>query len=105
MIDEELADSSFRSKKLLYKASNNERTYIDGFLAGLEAGRSKWHDLRKDPKDLPEPYTTVLDQDGVQVIYDYNKDVWRTDDADNYTCDTPIAWCEKPTFNAWLHEE
>ena len=52
------------------------------FLAGLEAGKDiaetdlatiaymqgdeqyklKWHDLRKDPNDLPEPYTTVLDE-------------------------------------------
>ena len=24
------------------------------FLAGLKAGRPKWHDLRKDPNDLPK---------------------------------------------------
>lgn len=28
----------------------------DGFLAGLKAGRPQWHDLRKDPKDLPEAH-------------------------------------------------
>jgi len=31
-----------------YKASK------DGFLAGLKAGRPQWHDLEKDPTDLPK---------------------------------------------------
>ena len=28
----------------------------DGFLAGLKAGIPQWHDLRKDPNDLPKGY-------------------------------------------------
>ena len=32
----------------------------EGFLAGLEAGRPKWHDLRKNLDDLPKDDNAVL---------------------------------------------
>ena len=74
-------------------------TFKDGFLAGFEAARQeKIHDLRKDPNDLPEVYMSVVNQNGVDVIYDDTKKVWRYNDADECICDTPIAWCEIPTF-------
>lgn len=57
------------------------KCYIAGFKAGRETEREymknnaftsmkeqglfpfgKWHDLKKDPSDLPEPYVTVLDE-------------------------------------------
>lgn len=70
---------------------------------GLKAGKGmnvpiKWHDLRKDPNDLPESYMSILNQDGEKVMYDYSCKVWRCDDADEYICDTPIAWCEIPEY-------
>ena len=40
---------------------------------------------------------SVVNQNGVDVIYDDTKKVWRYD-ADECICDTPIAWCEIPTF-------
>ena len=69
----------------------------EGFLAGLKAARQeKWHDLRKNPDDLPED--CVINQDGKRVLYDSINKVWRNDDADEYICDDPILWCEIPTF-------
>ena len=66
-------------------------------LYGLTEGRKeKWHDLRKNPNDLPED--CVINQDGKRVLYDRINKVWRNDDADEYICDDPIAWCEIPTF-------
>ena len=66
-------------------------------LYGLTEGRKeKWHDLRKNPNDLPED--CVINQDGKRVLYDSINKVWRNDDADEYICDDPIAWCEIPTF-------
>ena len=66
-------------------------------LYGLTEGRKeKWHDLRKNPNDLPED--CVINQDGKRVLYDSTNKVWRNDDADEYICDDPIAWCEIPTF-------
>ena len=66
-------------------------------LYGLTEGRKeKWHDLRKNPNDLPED--CVINQDGKRVLYESINKVWRNDDADEYICDDPIAWCEIPTF-------
>ena len=71
----------------------------EAYLAGLKAARQEmWHDLRKNPNDLPEIYMGVLNQNGMNVVYDYTNKVWRDDNADEYICDDPIAWCEIPTF-------
>ena len=69
----------------------------EAFIAGLKAARQKmWHDLRENPNDLPED--CAINQDGKRVLYDHINKVWRNDDADEYICDDPIAWCEIPTF-------
>lgn len=69
----------------------------EAYLAGLKAARKEmWHDLRENPNDLPED--CVINQDGKRVLYDHINKVWRNDDADEYICDDPIAWCEIPTF-------
>ena len=71
----------------------------EAYLAGLKAARKEmWHDLRKNPNDLPEIYMGVLNQNGMNVVYDYTNKVWSNDDTDEYICDDPIAWCEIPTF-------
>ena len=93
------------------------------FLAGLKAGREtereyvknnaftsmkeqglfpfgKWHNLRKDPNDLPEPHSTVLDENDDKVDYiGYGKwQVYSEYYERNIEIDPPIAWCEAPTF-------
>ena len=73
----------------------------EAYLAGLKAARKEmWHDLRKNPKDLPDACLNIVNQDGEKVRYDYVNEVWRTDDANDYICDDIIAWCEIPTFEA-----
>ena len=85
----------FGRKLVVMKELNT--TFKDGFLAGLKAARQeKWHDLRKDPNDLPQD--CALNQDGKRVLYDHINKVWRNDDADEYICDDLIAWCEIPIF-------
>lgn len=86
----------FGHKPVVMKELNT--TFKDGFLAGFEAARPKWHDLRKDPNDLPEAHTSVINQNGVNVMYDDTNKIWRYDDADECICDDPIVWCEIPTF-------
>ena len=68
------------------------------FLAGLKAGR-QWHDLRKDPNDLPKRNGNVVqNQDGDKVTYDYRLKMWRwTDSGTNGL--KMVAWCELPTFD------
>ena len=85
----------FGHKPVVMKELNT--TFKDGFLAGLKVARQEmWHDLRKNPNDLPQD--CALNQDGKRVLYDHINKVWRNDDADEYICDDPIAWCEIPTF-------
>lgn len=77
-----------------------EGNYIDiherikqAFLAGLKAGRPQWHDLRKDPKDLPKGHKVVLNQVGMATQYDPNRGFLGFGGAGI------IAWCEIPTFD------
>lgn len=90
MTDEEMAD------KYVIDTGNNDCT-IEAFLAGLKAGRPKWHDLRKDPNDLPKVNQKVLLQikdEGRPIIDFYTRyGVW------NFTNEyEAIAWCEIPKY-------
>ena len=99
--DDKLAEEYANTVKCEWE---NDTYYVDcrdeveeAFLAGLKAARKEmWHDLRENPNDLPED--CVINQDGKRVLYDRINKVWRNDDADEYICDDPIAWCEIPTF-------
>lgn len=78
------------------------------YLAGLEAGKLKWHDLRKNPKDVPlieGRYLCILDYKRVHnmpVVLMYSDDclghfVWVADDDDIY--DGCISrWAEIPKY-------
>lgn len=79
----------------------NEALKLEEENAELKAGmETKWHDLKKDPSDLPEPYATVLDEDGNKITYQGGSE-W-TFYSDYYEMDIeaikPVAWCEIPTF-------
>lgn len=102
MTDKELAKKYVKEEKYVARY-DMEQTELDEiveetYIAGIKAGRPQWHNLRKNPTDLPEPYMSVVNQNGRNVLYDYIHRVWRFDDANEYICDTPIAWCEIPTY-------
>lgn len=98
----------------------------EAFLAGLEAGREmaeadlatvaymqgaerykpKWHDLRKNPNDLPEKedkfnsklvYISYPDRDTDFAYYEFPHKEWYRLFNDELTI-SPIAWCEIPKF-------
>ena len=60
----------------------------------LETDRLQWHDLRKDPNDLPQKYIPVLNQHGEHRSYDGH--YWR--DCDDVIYTDVIAWCEVPEW-------
>lgn len=68
------------------------------FLAGLKAGRPQWH---TDPNDLPERMATrsktVINQIGTPCHYNYDLGHW--ENWSYIPIETPIAWCEIPTFD------
>ena len=71
------------------------------FLAGLKAGRPKWHNLKKDPNDLPKESNEYLVHkiDGYgsksRELIQYNsiKRFWCVDCQNEV-----IAWCEIPKY-------
>ena len=71
-----------------------------GYQKGVQKLDKKWHDLRKNPKDLPEPHSTVLDENVDKIEYiGYDKWEVYSEYYERYIeVDPPIAWCEVPTF-------
>lgn len=84
----------------------DERDIQQAFLAGLGAGRPKWHDLRKDPTDVPKENVTVLlltEVEPVTARYDNEYEAFfRLSDKLNYCVFIApmsyIAWCEIPKY-------
>ena len=58
MLEKE-AENSFNGKKVLYKSSTDKRSYIDGFKDGYNKA-TEWHDLEKNPNDLPSKGKLVI---------------------------------------------
>ena len=84
-----------------------EGNYIDiherikqAFLAGLKAGRPQWHDLRKDPNDLPEEPTEKMKVNETWAYVKFFDNTYGLVDKGalkNYK--GAISWCELPTFD------
>lgn len=95
MTDERLAEEYYyKTYPVTLNIGEEERKekVMNIFLAGLEAGRPQWHDLRKDPNDLPKDYGSVWTNKGGAC---HDKDGW----YDDYGwVNGVIAWCE-PKFD------
>ena len=94
MTDKELAKESWWNDNNCSGAMSTEKIYECGFLAGLKAGRPKWHKVADG--DLPKDENDVLVYSGE----DWRMCVGRY--FPKYTaweagCDT-IAWCEIPKY-------
>lgn len=69
--------------------------------AELKAHSVKWHDLRKNPDDLPKENTLVFSDKGMVVMW---RDFSWLEYSPNYdniklrNWEKPIAWCELPKF-------
>jgi hypothetical protein len=110
-LDENLGDLQLTKKQAGTLLGIIKGVGINSFLAGLKAGRPQWHDLRKNPNDLPEESVIVgLSERVIGVVeiaknqyisqecrYDFVEKIWKIH-KDPYVTDV-IAWCEIPTFN------
>ena len=98
MTDKELAEKYEEKIDYIEVNDDGKRIYdsIDiqqAYIAGLKTGRKeKWHNLRKDPNDLPNGYRAVLNQDGKTTIYDPSRGFLGLEGAE------VIAWCEIPKY-------
>lgn len=117
MTDEEMAEA-YTSENGFGSDCNNinsvdaNKEMVNAFLAGLKAGKdmnvpAKWHDLRKDPTDVPKENVTVLlltEVEPVTARYDNEYEAFfRLSDKLNYCVFIApmsyIAWCEIPKFS------
>ena len=104
MTDEEMAEE-YTAKNGFGSDCNNLTSYDankeieQAFLAGLKAGRPVWHDLRKDPNDLPKEkcFAIVFSKRGSIQTYTLLK-ITKEGMKDCKTVGA-IAWCEIPTFD------
>lgn len=82
---------------IAWKTSEVEQAFKDGAECGMEHA-VEWHDLRKDPTDLPK-------KQGTYVVYCYSLGYERfcymevPYSVSWGTLDKVIAWCELPQFN------
>ena len=67
-----------------------------GYIAGATENGIQWHNLRKDPNDLPKDCYDVLDEAGYKVFYHHKEGVWKN--ASGSKIVKVIAWCEIPQF-------
>jgi len=73
-------------------------------IKGIEFGYNKaneWHDLRKNPDDLPpvavaDASIDVLTDSGKLAFYYWGENCWYHTNANKI--DSPKAWCEIPRF-------
>lgn len=111
MTDEEKAEKYVNTHCCYYR-QDFIRTYLDGLAEGR---KEKWHDLRKEPNDLPNPNTSVLicfrfEKWTTTYIAYYRPAMkkWQTYNlleaqrepiTDDYIDSKEvIAWCEIPKF-------
>lgn len=81
-----------------YYECYRECSSIEAFKAGAKWGVAnaiKWHDLRKDPKDLPKEdcETVTLHENGNKNIIKWKHGEWT-----NAIVIPVITWCELPTY-------
>lgn len=101
---EKKAKESFNNKlqkDVCYCTYNEEKIYKDVYIAGAKENGVIWHDLRKNPNDLPESsiFNEVLNENGMKVFYDDINKTWCMF-FNNYIVKaiTPKLWCEIPKF-------
>ena len=106
MKDEEMAKEYANSQVGCSDGYYEWEDVKDGFLAGLKAGRPQWHDLRKDPNDLPEKMglgskeVYVAYENGITdfACYRFDKKCWERSENEELA-ENVVAWCEIPTFD------
>ena len=104
MKDEEMAEEYVKQKYPTLEIKAVFNRYVEMYLAGLEAGRPQWHDLRKDPNDLPKGqinrflFAYVKNYGGKRpMLVCYNGEWFY--DANTYNNEVKvIEWCEIPQF-------
>lgn len=96
------ADKQAEIYRGLKEPSGGYANVVDAYIAGAKENSIQWHDLRKDPNDLPKEDCEVFaitESDGSLYEGFENYYLDKTDTFDGWgTCQKVIAWCEIPKF-------
>ncbi len=111
MTDEELKQKAIKAsdKKCVKGCSKYYRYgFQDGYIAGATENGIVWHDLRKDPNDLPTKLSnnkrysirvlTCFDRRQPSRTGFYNHCSRQWEDETEHVTYAPIAWAELPLF-------
>ena len=115
MTDEEMAYEYAKYEDNGRVSVNDDK--FKAFLAGLKAGRTKWHKVADG--DLPEYGVEVLDENGDKVRYEmegyagYSGQLpslsgwiaYSEYEERDVEVDAPIAWCEVPQYTEEVEHE
>lgn len=73
---------------------------INSYLAGAKGNGVVWHDLRKDPNDLPKENVKVhlYARDKEYYIGFWENGAWKYEGGFYASDNFVIAWCEIPQF-------
>lgn len=79
-----------------------QKAYRDGYIAGAEENGVVWHDLRKNPEDLPDKGRVafshvVMTNEGFREYCNTFTGEWFVAGTFELV-DKPRAWCEIPRF-------
>lgn len=120
MTKKEKSEIKYRMKRLarkfcrrnsVYESFDNsvgkliEKAYLSAYLLCLHENGIQWHDLRKDPNDLPEKMglgsreVYIEYKDGVNdfAYYRFDKKRWERSENEQLA-ENVIAWCNIPQF-------
>ena len=99
MTDEEMAEAySTENWEYYEEGQNDSKALKQAYLAGLKAGRPKWHKVADG--DLPEYRYYVLVSRGTRTdkaLYNKYEEKWYSY-YDDDELDSVTAWCEIPKF-------
>ena len=89
---EEKAEECAKKSFCVAHTHEDELIFKNGYLEGAKENGVVWHDLRKDPNDLPKEDCEVI----IKCLGE-EEDTWKFFSAEGFPIKT-IAWCEKPQF-------
>ena len=88
-------------EEILVRTENKDKVLKD--IEILKDSILIWHDIRKNPDDLPPEDKYVLNQDGETVrLVDKDENLWYycgAPDEECYEGAEVLLWCYIPTFN------
>ena len=99
-LDEKLGDLQLNERQAGTILGIIKGIGICSFLAGLKAGKPKWHKVADGdypPLEKDGFSINIFTDRGEIAYYNHDFDYWIAEPA-SVEIDPPVAWCEIPTF-------